>query len=557
MKEKHRDVYNELISATKEERVEACRNSLLLFSLLYFNKYHTHDMPLFHEEMYEDASYRKYDGLMWIMFRESAKTSLARIKIIHAIVYHTHNFIIWTSFDEKKAGANLHSIALELQTNERLNQDFGQLFYEPNMDSSDVDDQYALSTGTPVVRRFSQKKSIKEFITTNKVKVKAYSTGMSIRGETFGQYRPELIVLDDIETMKTAVSQARTEQVINYIDEMLYGAAAYANFLVLGNRITYNGSIQYLEDKVSTEKRWRVHDVAVIDPNTAEITWPDKYVHTDVEKEIWDEKNANDPQYDEDGFPVRKVVFSLEAKMRQGLTQYNREFLNKPITEDEREFHMKWLQKTFEDKDIEKFTRNRYITIDVADSKARAKADPDYTGTTIVDIDQNDNWYSQHNSQRRFNAPELVDWIFYLWTEYQPTKIGIEKKSFEDQLRPYIKAKSEQTKIFPVVVELKHEGKRKEDRIRGALQGRFQQGKIYFKSQSTDDTDKLKAQLYDFPKAKHDDLIDALAYIDQIAARPYYNQISNQMPALHKEFFENKARQKRSLATPMSRLRSL
>lgn len=544
MKDRHQKLYDFYRNADSTTRKAACENDLLLFSLLYFNKYHTHDMPAFHEEMYADALYTKYDGLMWIMFRESAKTSLARIKIIHSIVYAKQHFIIWTSFDEKKAGSNLHSIALELQTNELLNKDFGQLFYEPNMADEDQTDSYAISTGTPLVRRFSQKKSIKEFITTNKVKVKAYSTGMSIRGEVFGQYRPELIILDDIETLKTAVSQARTEQVINYIDEMLYGAAAYANYLVLGNRLTYNGSIQYLEDKVSTEKKWRVHDVAVIDQKTGEITWPDKYVHTDAEKEIWDKKNQENPEYDEQNQPIRKVVFSLEQKMRTGLTQYNREFLNKPITEDEREFHMKWLQKTFTDQDIDKTTRNRYIAIDVADSKARAKADPDYTGTTIVDVDQNDNWYVQHASQRRFNAPELVDWIFYLWQEYSPSKIGVEKKSFEDQLKPYLKAKSEQTKIFPVVVELKHGGVQKEDRIRGSLQGRFQQGKVYFKEQASDDTDRLKAQLYDFPKAKHDDLSDSLAYISSICARPYFNSITEQMSAQDKEFYEYRKAQK-------------
>jgi phage terminase large subunit-like protein len=550
MKAKHAEIYQKYREASSHERIEACRNDLQLFSLLYFNKYHTHDIPTFHEKMYQDAMNPKIAGLLWIMFRESAKTSIARMKIIHAITYKTSNFIIWTSFDEKKAGANLHSIALELQTNPLLNEDFGQLFYEPNMDGDTLTDEYAITTGTPVVRRFSQKKSIKEFITTNKVKVKAYSTGMSIRGETFGQYRPELIILDDIETMKTAVSSARTEQVINYIDEMLYGAAAYAKFFVLGNRITYNGSIQYLEDKVTNKPNWRVHDVAVIDPITNELTWPDKYVRTDAEKEVWDKKYEDNPIFDEEGFPVRKVVFSLQEKQADGLSQYNREFLNKPITEDEREFLMKWLQKTFRDEDLDKLTRNRYIAIDVADSKARAKADPDYTGTVIVDVDQNDNWYIQHASQRRFNAPELVDWIFYLWQEYQPTKIGVEKKSFEDQLKPYLKEKSEQTKVFPVVVELKHGGVQKEDRIRGALQGRFQVGKIYFKEQAKDDTDKLKMQLYDFPKAKHEDILDGLAYINSIYARPYFGSLTDHMSALDKEFFENKKRQK---ATPTVR----
>jgi hypothetical protein len=119
----------------------------------------------------------------------------------------------------------------------------------------------------------------------------------------------------------------------------------------------------------------------------------------------------------------------------------------------------------------------------------------------------------------------------------------VEKKSFEDQLKPYLKEKSETTKVFPVVVELKHGGVQKEDRIRGALQGRFQSGKIFFKEQATDDTDKLKMQLYDFPKSKHEDILDAMAYVSAIYARPYFGNVTDHMSALDKEFFENKKRQ--------------
>lgn len=528
-----------ILKGDQASRIAQCENNIELFSLYYFPYYHTFEMPEFHKEMYKDLLFSDIDGAIWEMFRESAKTSLAKISIIHAIVYKKTNFTIWVSYDEKKAASNLFDVAVQLQTNERLIGDFGQLFYDELLED-EKDDPNA-------PRRRSKKKSIKEFITTTDIKVKAFSTGMSIRGEVYGQYRPDRIYLDDIETMKTMVSEARTEQVKNFIDEMLSGAAGYANYLVLCNKISNNGSIVYLEERLQEDKRWRVRNVPII-LEDGKFAWPDKYVLTDKEAE---EKNKDQVNK----FFKRVSIETL--KRRNGATNFNREFMNQPLTEDEREIKLLWLQKRFTDEMIAGKYRNRYITIDVADSKSRHKSDPDYTAITVVDVDGEGNWYVQYVSRGRYNAPELITRIFWLWETYKPIKIGIEKKSLEDQIMPYIRTKSEETKIFPVIKELEHGGTRKEDRIRGAIQGPLESGKIFFKDKAIDDTDKLIAELYDFPRAKKDDLSDALAYIKQIASKPFYGNDKTMMPLLHQEFFANKKMQHRKMRTAVSKIRSL
>ena len=54
-----------------------------------------------------------------------------------------------------------------------------------------------------------------------------------------------------------------------------------------------------------------------------------------------------------------------------------------------------------------------------------------------------------------------------------------------------------------------------------ALQGRFQNGRIWFKK-GAPWLKKLEGQLLDFPNPlAHDDLPDALAYIDQIGSAVY------------------------------------
>ena len=121
----------------KQKRIFACENNILLFSLYYFAKFHSYTMPDFHKQMYEDLLYsNQTTGLLWVMFRESAKTSLAKMKVIHNICYNKRKFQIWASFDERTAKSNAYDIALELQTNERIIDDFGQLYYDAELDDT-------------------------------------------------------------------------------------------------------------------------------------------------------------------------------------------------------------------------------------------------------------------------------------------------------------------------------------------------------------------------------------------------------------------------------------
>ena len=452
-------------------------------------------------------------------------TSIAKIKIIHNIVYNKKKFNIWTSFDQKKAESNLFDIALELQTNKKLISDFGQMFYEEKLETKQ-----------------SQKKSIGEFITTNRVKVKAYSTGQSPRGEVYGEYRPDFIVLDDIETSKTMVSEAKTKQVIEYIDELLSALGGDANILGLFNRIINNGSLTYFEDKIKGNSKWIARDIPV--EKNGKIMWPQKYVLLEEEADLVNKKIED---------PKQKKI-SLQGKRKLlGETVYNREMMNTPLSDKDREIKMAWLQNYYNPLDLKNKTYNRYITIDVADSKERekrkSKGVPDWTGITCVDWDIENFWYVKYAKRKRLNAPELIDEIFYLWETYHPIKIGVEKKAFEDQIKPYIELKSEETQIYPVVEELEHGGLRKEDRIRGALQGRLQQGKILFKQDSADNTDELRMELYDFPRAKFDDLGDALAYIEQLGHRPLIKGKDTVMPEQNLEFFEERARQRKETRT--------
>ena len=61
--------------------------------------------------------------------------------------------------------------------------------------------------------------------------------------------------------------------------------------------------------------------------------------------------------------------------------------------------------------------------------------------------------------------------------------------------------------------------RKKEERI-SALQPRFSSGSVWIPRDAGDWWDELKGEMLAFPNGIHDDLLDSLAYVEQIAVTP-------------------------------------
>lgn len=269
-----RALLEKCITGKKTERIYLCEQEFALFAMYYFAEYFTYAIPGFQWLMYKALNEfvrGKFKFLLWIMFRESAKTTIAKIFVVYCIVYRKKRFINWDAYDKGNAEAALFDIATWLQTNKRINADFGQLFYERN-----ERDQ----------ARYATMKRISEFVTVNRVKVKAYSTQESTRGRIYDKWRPDLYVLEDFETSKTIKSVAVTQKVVEHIDELKSGLSPDGQVLFLCNLISDSGSVALLVNEAEENPMaWRKHLVSVEDPKTGEIAWKDKYVRTIEEAE--------------------------------------------------------------------------------------------------------------------------------------------------------------------------------------------------------------------------------------------------------------------------------
>jgi predicted phage terminase large subunit-like protein len=165
-----------------------------------------------------------------------------------------------------------------------------------------------------------------------------------------------------------------------------------------------------------------------------------------------------------------------------------------------------------------------YIAIDMAGfeevGKTRTKNKKlDNTAISVVKVNE-EGWYVENVIFGRWTFEETVNKIFNAVAKYQPLSVGIEKGiSRQAIMSPLTDLMKKRGKFFRVV-ELSHGNRKKTDRIVSALQGRFEHGTIKL-AEGEWNTEFLD-ELFQFPNPLvHDDLIDSLAYIDQLASVSY------------------------------------
>lgn len=96
-------------------------------------------------------------------------------------------------------------------------------------------------------------------------------------------------------------------------------------------------------------------------------------------------------------------------------------------------------------------------------------------------------------------------------------RFGIEKGMAMNAVMPYLTDRMRALNFFPEVVPLWHGGKKKTDRIMWALAGRLEKGRMTFQLGAPWVSDFIE-EYSDFPNPlAKDDLLDALAYVDQLA----------------------------------------
>lgn len=474
------EVINKMIEGSTEERRYLGSLSFMAFASYYFLDYFTYKPAEFHHDFNNDLHdlvEGRIKEVAWIAFRESAKTSYAKLFIIWLICYEKRKYINVDSFDKENAERILFDVAFEMVNNQRLRADFGVMFSKEK--------------GIQDIKQ----NRINNFVTENGIRVEAHSTQESVRGRLHLNQRPDFLLFDDIETNKTKDSEAYTKQVRDHLSEAMAGMSVDGFILYLGNYITEYGNIQWLMDREKTYDGLRIRNIPVMVNDIP--TWSDKYARTDEEAE-------------------RTGKVSIEDKQRQlGSLVFSYEMMNKPIDELSAEFKREHAQPITEHELSQKET-NCYITIDSAVSE---KESADFTGVTINKVTRDNKWYIK-TYKLKINSKELIDHLFFLHKTYTPKFIGLEETTFTMAIQPFIQDEMRKRQVFFSITPVKHKGLQKELRIRGLIP-RWESKSIFLVGDNFDLLDEMRV----FPNGQHDDVIDSLSMQLHIAKPPYYQPV--------------------------------
>jgi predicted phage terminase large subunit-like protein len=168
-----------------------------------------------------------------------------------------------------------------------------------------------------------------------------------------------------------------------------------------------------------------------------------------------------------------------------------------------------------------------YIAVDLAGFKQqgqrRAKK-RDNSAIACVNVCNDGNWYVEEIIYGQWSLEETVQRIFSAVEKYRPYRIGIERGIAQQAVMSPLQDVMRRTSRMFHVELLTHGNKNKENRILWALAGRFENGLIHLKK--ADWNDAFVDEAANFPSTLvHDDLLDALSYIDQIAQVAYLDGI--------------------------------
>lgn len=495
---------------TRDQRVAICKNDYALFSSYYFAHTKKYAFALFHYDFF--ASFRMLtagliEELMLLAFRESAKTSLVKEYVIHQIAYQEEDYIVWDSYDGGNSKRALFDIVVELQTNKRIKQDFGELYNaKRNMDEV-------------------TQKSVSDFVTNPTrdeygdikkpgIRVEAHSTQEPARGFLHAGKRPGLVILDDFENKKTVRSEAMTLSIWEHMQELKGGVdSAKSKIIFLANYISQFANVQKILDREKMDPLLKIHKVAVIENGIP--TWFEKYTLTDAEAEAYKQMY---PQY------APKV--SLETKKRKlwspdtGDQDWEAEMMSNPIDNSLATFKREYFQYI----NLTDVLKKDVVCFVILDPALSEKDTSDDTGVSIIWTDKENNWYSKVFPVR-INSKELVDFLFDVYQTLSalgtpPRRIGIEKEKYFGAVFPFLREKMKEKRIFLPMYAIDIKGRNKQDRITNALQYRYEVkviwhvvgeinlGKVTAPMLMTD----YETQAQRFPAGGHDDMLDSHAY---------------------------------------------
>lgn len=412
-------------------------------------------------------------------------TAITHSYTLASVLFQERKFALIISGTEAQAILFLNDIKNELKDNELIH----KLFGVPKF-IKDAETDMIVQLGDNVFR------------------IMAKGSEQSLRGVKWLHRRPDLIICDDMEEDEQVLSKDRREKFRRwFIGALLPMRADKGVIRIVGTILHMDSLLENLMPENQLKTKFKGKFLVVEDLKTwadHKLPWLSvKYrAHSDDFKAIlWPSKRTKE-----------WLIAEREKFVTMGLPEvYAQEYLNIPLDESVAFFKKTDLQPR-RTEDLKKPLR-KYIAGDLAISE---KDRADYTVFIVGGMDENGILHIIDVVRDRLNGLEIVDTILALEKLHKPEIFAMEEGQISKAIGPFLNERMVQSGIFPNIHGLKPSAD-KMTRAR-SIQARVRARAVRFEKDS-DWYQTFEDELSRFPRDKHDDQVDAFAYLGLIIDR--------------------------------------
>ncbi|WP_321015166.1 phage terminase large subunit [Eisenbergiella porci] len=522
----------EPVTGEKGLRKELAAFDLAYFGRAYLPHYFTRKSPAFHEELdelwssgvmkgknpFRDAKeIARLDGSQQAIAapRGHAKTTNFTFKdTLHAVLYQYKHYPILLSDSSEQAEGFLDDIKTELEDNPHILEDFGILKGDKVWRSSVI-------------------------LTKTGIKLEAIGSGKKIRGRRHRNWRPDLLVLDDIENDENVNTPEQRKKLKSWFDKAVSKAGdTYTDIMYIGTILHYDSLLsRVLVNPTYRTKKYR----AVLSFATNTALWEEwERIYTnlfdeDHEANAWTFFQANEKEMLEgtqvlweEKNPYYKL---MQKRLSEGEASFNSELQNDPIDPENADFSEEWLD--YYEPELMDFSKPNFLLVGANDPSLgkNKKADT----STIIDLalDLNTGYmYVLGASVEKRKPDVIIDDVIETHRRYKRDlkkgyyKFGVETVQFQYFFKDVMAAKALEAGEYIPIEEIQSIAN-KELRIR-SLQPFVKNKWIKFNRNHKE----LIKQLTEFPMGANDDAPDGLQMavslaqsVRATASRPEYKTV--------------------------------
>lgn len=331
----------------------------------------------------------------------------------------------------------------------------------------------------------------------HKFRIIAKGAEQKLRGLIWNGSRPDIIMCDDMENDELVMNKERRDKMRRWFKGALLPCRSDNGIIRIVGTILHNDSL--LESFMPNDSDRQTQRVGLKTFTTRKSMWKAvKYrAHNeDFSELLWPSKKS-----------AEEFRMMYNEAVRDGTTDiYSQEYLNVPLDESVTFFKKSdFLPTTSEDRQMK---MHHYITADLAISESE-KAD--YSVFILAGVDENKIIHIKDVIRERLDGRQIVDNLLFMNDAYDPEAVGIEDMQVSKSIGPFLREEMIKNNNYLTLVPLKHGGKDKITRSR-SIQARMRAHSVKFNKEA-DWYPIFENECLTFPRGKHDDQVDAFAYL--------------------------------------------